>query len=77
MWGTYGDNHAGALIHFSTDKARSRFASHLSPVIYTTAKLPFCPSHLVTEQMRIDQLIMAAAFCVISRDEARLTIRMN
>jgi Protein of unknown function (DUF2971) len=68
MWGTYGDNHAGALIHFSTDKAHSRFASHLSPVIYTATKLPFCPSHLVTGQMQVDQLVMAAAFCVKSID---------
>jgi hypothetical protein len=68
MWGTYGDNHAGALIQFSTDKTRSRFASHLSPVIYTATKLPFCPSHLVTEEMQVDQLMMAAAFCVKSID---------
>lgn len=40
MWGIYGDNHAGALIQFSTERARSHFASHLSPVIYTATKLP-------------------------------------
>ena len=48
MWGTYGNNHSGAVIHFSTDKRLSRFASHLSPVMYTDTKLPFLsfPSHL-------------------------------
>ncbi|MCC8957079.1 DUF2971 domain-containing protein [Bradyrhizobium sp. Pear77] len=68
MWGTYGDNHAGALVQFSADKTRSQFASHLSPVIYTATKLPFCPSHLVNEQLEVDPLMMAAAFCVKSID---------
>jgi hypothetical protein len=68
MWGTYGDNHAGALIHFSTDKTLSRFASHLSPVMYTDTKLPFCPSHLISETMEIDQFILAFLFCVKHMD---------
>jgi Protein of unknown function (DUF2971) len=68
MWGTYGDNHAGAVIHFSTDRDRSRFASHLSPVLYADTKLPFCPSHLVTERMEIDQFLLSVLFCVKHMD---------
>jgi hypothetical protein len=68
MWGTYGDNHAGAVIHFSADKSRSRFASHLSPVMYTDTKLPFCPSHLLADAMEIDQFMLAFLFCVKHMD---------
>ena len=64
MWGTYGDNHAGAVLEFSTDPNLSRFAAHLMPVIYTNTKLPLCPSELMTDKLTLDQRLLSLFLCI-------------
>lgn len=68
MWGTYGDQHAGACIEFSTDKASSRFASHLSPVLYAAHKPPICISDFMRADGRVDELFLTVLLCVKSVD---------
>jgi hypothetical protein len=68
MWGTYGDNQAGAVLEFSTDSNLSRFASHLMPVIYTTTKLPICPSELITDPLSLDKWMIGVFLCVKHSD---------
>lgn len=64
MWGTYGLNHTGACIEFSTSSKASKFASHLMPVIYTDSKLPLCPSEFATNEMELDQWMLGVFCCV-------------
>jgi hypothetical protein len=66
MWGTYGDSHGGAVLEFSTDEKRAVFASHLTPVAYTNARSPICPSALVTPQMELDLFILGVFFSMKS-----------
>lgn len=64
MWGTYGDNHQGAVLEFSANPSHSRYAKHLMPVLYVDARPPICPSELLTDQMSIDQWFLGAMFCM-------------
>lgn len=64
MWGTYGDNHGGVVLEFTTDSTRSKFASQLMPVIYMDAKAPLCPSELLTEKMALDDWMLGVFFCM-------------
>lgn len=64
MWGTYGDNHQGAVLEFSANPANSLFAKHLMPVLYVDTKPPVCPSELLTDKMSIDQWFLGAMFCM-------------
>jgi hypothetical protein len=67
MWAAYGDNHAGAAIEFTTNPDRSRFASHLSRVLYVNKKLPICPSMLFTEG-RLNERLASMLLCVKHTD---------
>lgn len=64
MWGTYGDNHQGAVLEFSADPSHSRYAKHLMPVLYIDSKPPICPSELLTHTMSIDQWFLGVMFCM-------------
>jgi hypothetical protein len=64
LWATYGQNHSGAVIEFTTDRQVSRFSSHLSPVAYTDTKLPLCPSEFFTNSLEIDQWLLSVCFCI-------------
>lgn len=64
MWGTYGDNHAGAVIEFSTSPERSRFAAHLMPVLYLEKRFELCPSEFLTDSLTLDQWLSGALCCI-------------
>jgi hypothetical protein len=68
MWGTYGDNHAGVTLEFHADRAKCDFAGRLAPVLYTTSKLPFCPSDLLDSDLQIDPAMLQIFFCVKHMD---------
>jgi len=67
MWAAYGDNHAGAAIEFTTSLDRSRFASHLSRVLYVNKKLPICPS-MMFMQGSLDPRLASMLLCVKHTD---------
>jgi hypothetical protein len=54
MWATYGDNHAGAVIEFSTMPESCPFRDNLAKVIYTSTKIPWGPEDLLDECCRPD-----------------------
>ncbi|HEV2693399.1 MAG TPA: DUF2971 domain-containing protein [Verrucomicrobiae bacterium] len=64
MWGTYGVNHSGAVIEFSTSAQNSKFASHLMPVLYFREKFPLCPSEFLTESMGMNLKLCSALCCI-------------
>ena len=64
MWGTYGNNHTGAVLEFSTSEQTSKFASHLMPVWYTDRKVPICPSELIKQDQKLDQWMVGVFFCI-------------
>jgi hypothetical protein len=68
MWGTYGAEHSGAVLEFTTDPERARFAAHLNPIIYTAVKPPICPSALVTAEQELNQQMVVLLFSVKSLD---------
>ncbi|MER9255367.1 DUF2971 domain-containing protein [Mesorhizobium sp. M0598] len=68
MWGTYGDNHSGAVIEFSTSPLDSRLGGHFGPVIYTTSKLDLCPSAFLLEDMRLNEQLMSSMLYVKHAD---------
>ena len=64
MWGTYGDNHAGAVIEFSTSPEKSKFAVHLMPVLYFERRFELCPSEFLTNSLTLDQWLCGALCCI-------------
>jgi Protein of unknown function (DUF2971) len=68
MWGTYGDNHSGAVIEFDTSSEKSKFASHLMPVFYLKEKPKICPSELISKEMTVDQLVFGFSCCCKTYD---------
>ena len=54
MWATYGDNHTGAVIEFSTMPESCPFRDRLAPVIYTSTKVPWGPEDLVDDACKPD-----------------------
>jgi hypothetical protein len=68
MWGTYGDNHSGAVIEFDTSSEKSKFASHLMPVLYLKEKPKICPSELISDEMTISQLVCGFFCCFKTYD---------
>lgn len=64
MWGTYGDNHAGAVLEFTMDSGVTRFSKSLMPVLYIDSKPPLCPSELLTDKMTLDSWLLGALFCM-------------
>lgn len=64
MWGTYGDNHAGAVIEFSTSLDKSKFAAHLMPVLYFEKRFDLCPSEFLTDSLSLDQWLCGALCCI-------------
>jgi len=64
MWGTYGANHTGAVIEFSTSPDSSRFASHLMPVLYFEKRFELCPSEFLTNALTLDQWLCGALCCI-------------
>lgn len=64
MWGTYGDNHAGAVIEFSTAESKSQFAPHLMPVMYFEKRFELCPSEFLTDALTLDQWLCGAMCCI-------------
>lgn len=59
MWGTYGDKHAGVVIEFSTDPARSRLGGHFGQVQYISTNPGFCPSHFMGSDTRYDPHLLS------------------
>jgi hypothetical protein len=64
MWGTYGANHTGAVIEFSTSSDKSMFASHLMPVLYFEKRFELCPSEFLTDSLTLDQRLCGALCCI-------------
>lgn len=64
MWGTYGANHTGAVIEFSTSTDRAGFASYLMPVLYFEKRLELCPSEFLTDSLTLDQWLCGALCCI-------------
>lgn len=64
MWGTYGANHSGAVIEFSTSTDKSTFASHLMPVMYLEKSLELCPSEFLTDSLTLDRWLCGALCCI-------------
>jgi hypothetical protein len=60
MWGTYGDNHAGSVIEFSTDPSKSCLGGHFGPVIYTPTKPNICPSSFFNNDMTLNQHLISS-----------------
>jgi hypothetical protein len=52
MWATYGDNHAGAVIEFSTTPESCPFRDRLAQVIYTSTRIPWGPEDLLDDNCR-------------------------
>ncbi len=59
MWGTYGDNHAGVVIEFSTDPALSRLGGHFGQVRYIDRNPGFCPSSFMGGDTRYDSHLLS------------------
>lgn len=64
MWGTYGDNHAGAVIEFSTSSEKSKFAAHLMPVFYLEKRFELCPSEFLMDSLTLDQWLCGSLCCI-------------
>ena len=64
MWGTYGDNHAGAVIEFTTSPEKSNFMSHLMPVLYFEKPFELCPSEFLTDALTLDQWLCGVLCCI-------------
>jgi len=64
MWGTYGDNHAGAAIEFTTAQGSSSFAAHLNPVLYLAKKIGICPSEFMTSSLSVDTWLCSVMCCM-------------
>lgn len=79
MWATYGANHAGALIEFSTSTKDSSFGEHLTPVTYSETRIAVCPSDFMSDTLAFNSRVLNALCCVKHshwRDEGewRLTL---
>jgi hypothetical protein len=69
MWASYGDNHGGACIEFTTSPEASRFSNHLARVQYTSSRIPICPSTLVDETTNgFNAHVGAFLFCIKHTD---------
>jgi hypothetical protein len=54
MWATYGDNHSGAVIEFSTAPESCPFRDRLAPVIYRSTTIPWGPEDLLDDTCKAD-----------------------
>jgi hypothetical protein len=54
MWATYGDNHRGAVIEFSTAPESCPFRDRLAQVFYRSKKIPWGPEDLIDDACKPD-----------------------
>ena len=64
MWATYGSDHTGAVIEFSTSAKDSNFGESLTRVTYSETRMPVCPSALMSDTLSFDSRVINMLCCV-------------